>query len=127
VNTLYETIFIIHPDQAGRAKEFLDTFKKLIEGLGATVVQVEEWGIREMAYLIRKQGRGHYTLLRYQAPAGAVEELERNLKLSDGVMRYLTVRLEEDAPVSAPPEAKDSSRGSRKTSEEGVGKIESGS
>ena len=45
--TLYETIFIIHPDQAGRAKEFLDTFKKLIEGLGATVIQVEEWGIRE--------------------------------------------------------------------------------
>ncbi|MGH7831204.1 MAG: 30S ribosomal protein S6 [Candidatus Binatia bacterium] len=125
--TLYETIFIVHPDQAGKAKEMTDTFKKLIEGLGATATQVEEWGMRDLAYRIRKQSRGYYNLLRYRAPAKAVEELERNLKLSEGVIRYLTVRLEEDVSAPAAPIARDSLHGDRRASEEGGIKVEPGS
>ena len=122
--TLYETVIIIHPDQGGRAKEFIDRFKKIIEDIGATGTQVEEWGIRDLSYRIQKQTKGHYHLIRYQASASAVEELERNLKLSDGVIRYLTVRLEGDAPLSARPGPKDLSRGVKRGSEQGLTKLE---
>lgn len=83
--------------------------------------------MRDLAYRIRKQNRGHYNLLRYRAPAKAVEELERNLKLSEGVIRYLTVRLEEDVTAPAAPKAKDSSRGGGRGSEEAGIKAEPGS
>lgn len=125
--TLYETVFIVHPDQGGRAKEFIEPFKKLIEGLGATETHVEEWGMRDLAYRIQKQGKGYYTLLRYRASASVVGELERNLKLSEGVLRYLSVRLEEEVTGPAPARVQDPPRGARRGSEEGVGKTEPGS
>lgn len=93
--TLYETLFIVHPEQGGAVKEFIDRFKKIIEGLDGTVSQVDEWGLRDLAYRIQKQTKGYYTLLQYRSSVRAVEELERNMKLSDGVLRYLTVRLDE--------------------------------
>jgi small subunit ribosomal protein S6 len=95
--TSYETLFIVHPDHGGEVKEFVDRFRRIIEGLGGTVSHVDEWGLRDLAYRIQKQGRGYYVLFQYQSPVRAVEELERNMKLADRVLRYLTVRLETDA------------------------------
>jgi small subunit ribosomal protein S6 len=98
--TLYETLFIVHPEKGPRLKEFIDKFKKVIEGQGGSLAQVDEWGLRDLAYRIDKQGKGIYTLLRYQSTGRAVEELERNLKLTDGILRYLTVRAEESQAAS---------------------------
>ena len=95
--TLYETIFIAHPDKGGAVKDYTERFKKIVEELGGTISQAEEWGLRDLAYRIQKQARGHYVLLRYRSEPRAVEELERNLKLSDGILRYLTVRVDEKA------------------------------
>lgn len=95
--TPYETLFIVHPERGGRLKEFIDRFKGIIEELGGTVSLVDEWGLRDLAYRIHKQTKGYYVLFQYRSEARAVEELERNMKLTDGVMRYLTVRLEEEA------------------------------
>lgn len=95
--TPYETVFIVHPERGGRLKEFIDRFKGVIEGLGGTVSLVDEWGLRDLAYRIHKQTKGYYVLFQYRSEARAVEELERNMKLTDGVMRYLTVRLDEAA------------------------------
>lgn len=106
--TLYETLFIVHPDQGGMVKEFIDRFKNIIEGLSGKVSDVEEWGLRDLAYRIQKQTKGHYTLLRYRSVARAVEELERNMELSDGVLRYLTVRLDEEAKATAVAKAEKS-------------------
>lgn len=100
--TSYETLFIVHPEQGGKVKEFIDRFKKVIEGLDGTVSQVDEWGLRDLAYRIQKQAKGNYVLVQYQSSARAVEELERNMKLSDGVLRFLTVRLDE-AGKETPP------------------------
>jgi len=100
--TLYETLFVVHPEKAPRIKEFIEKFKKVIESKDGTMAQVDEWGARDLAYRIEKQGRGFYTLLRYNATGAAVEELERNLKLTDGILRYLTVRVEDDAPPINP-------------------------
>lgn len=95
--TPYETLFIVHPERGGRLKEFIDRFKGIIEGLGGTVSLVDEWGLRDLAYRIQKQTKGYYVLFQYRSEARAVEELERNMKLTDGVIRYLTVRVDEDA------------------------------
>ena len=100
--TAYETLFVVHPEKGPRVKEFIERFKKVVEGQAGTVSHVDEWGLRDLAYRIEKQGKGLYTLLQYQSSARAVEELERNLKLTDGILRYLTVRVDEEvsAPVS---------------------------
>jgi len=100
--TLYETLFILRPEQGPKVKEFIAKFTKIVEDMRGTVAHVEEWGNREMAYPIEKHSRGNYSLMRYRALAGTVEELERTMKLSEGVMRCMTVRLEEEDNVPSP-------------------------
>jgi small subunit ribosomal protein S6 len=99
--THYETLFVVHPEKGPRAKEFIDRFKKVIEAQEGVVSQVEEWGLRDLAYRIEKQGKGYYILLQYRSSGRAVEELERNLRLTDGILRYLTVRDDEANQVAA--------------------------
>lgn len=99
--THYETLFIVHPEKGPRVKEFIERFRKVIEGQEGVVSQVEEWGLRDLAYRIEKQGKGYYTLLQYRSAGRAVEELERNLRLTDGILRYLTVRDDEANQVAA--------------------------
>jgi small subunit ribosomal protein S6 len=99
--TNYETLIIVHPEKGSRVKEFIERFNKVIEGQEGVVSQVEEWGLRDLAYRIQKQGKGYYTLLQYRASGRAVEELERNLRLTDGILRYLTVRDDEANQAAA--------------------------
>ncbi|HWO40675.1 MAG TPA: 30S ribosomal protein S6 [Candidatus Eisenbacteria bacterium] len=106
----YETLFVVHPERTGRVKEFVEKFRKVIEGLGGNVFHVEEWGLRDLAYRIAKQSRGFYILMRYRASGRAVEELERNMRLTDGVLRYLTVRTEEETATATPGSAKSTPR-----------------
>jgi small subunit ribosomal protein S6 len=109
--TLYETLFVVHPEKGPRMKEFLERFKKIIEAQEGIVSHVDEWGLRDLAYRIRKQGKGFYTLLQYRSSARAVEELERNLKLTDGILRYLTVRIDvEEQPAGATARGQPESR-----------------
>lgn len=105
--TNYETLFIVHPEKGPRVKEFIERFKKVIEGQEGVVSQVEEWGLRDLAYRIQKQGKGYYVLLHYRASGRAVEELERHLRLTDGILRYLTVRDNEANQAAAQAPATD--------------------
>ncbi len=107
--TDYETLFILRPELGGKVKEFIDKYKKIIEDLSGTVTHVEEWGNRDLAYPIQKQSRGNYSLMRYRASSGTVEELERKMKLSEEVMRCLTVRLDEDSESPSPQAPKEKS------------------
>ena len=102
--TLYETIFILRPEHAPKVKEYLEKCKKIVEDHHGSVTHVEEWGNREMAYSIEKQSRGNYSLMRYRSIGRTVEELERTLKLSEEVMRVLTVRLDVE-PEGPSPQA----------------------
>ena len=105
--TNYETLFIVHPEKGPRIKEFIERFRKVVEGQEGVISQVEEWGLRDLAYRIQKQGKGYYTLLQYRASGRAVEELERNLRLTDGILRYLTVRDDEANQAAAQAPADD--------------------
>ncbi len=118
----YETLYIIHPDEGGKIKEIIDRYKELLAAQGGTVSHVEEWGLRELAYRIGNQAKGYYILFQYRSSARAVEELERNMKLADNVLRFLTVRLDEEP--KPPPVQKDDSQAAAKNSTEGAGRPE---
>ncbi len=89
----YETLFILHPEiPEAQVRETFDRVRRLIEGMDGQVVELQDWGMRELAYPIRKQGRGTYVLAQYAARSGVVKELERTLKLADEVLRFISVR-----------------------------------
>lgn len=92
----YETLFVEHPEtSAARAAEIEQRLRAIIAAQGGNVLGIDDWGVRELAYPIRHQRRGRYFLLRYESGREAVEELERNLKLMDEILRYITVRVPE--------------------------------
>lgn len=101
----YETMIVLRTDlQDAGVKEQAERVRKLLETQGAVVAGVHEWGLRELAYAIEKERRGYYILVEYKGPAAAVAELERTLKLSDVVLRFVTIRQDDDAPPVVPPQ-----------------------
>ncbi len=93
---LYEHVVISRQDISPQQAEALnDTMKALIEAGGGTVGKIEYWGLRNLTYRIKKNRKGHYSLLAIDAPADAVKEMERQLSINEDVLRYLTVRVEE--------------------------------
>ncbi len=93
---LYEHTLIARQDISAQQAEALnDQLKALIEEQGGKVAKIEYWGLRNLAYRINKNRKGHYSLLALDAPAVAVKEMERQLSLNEDVLRYLTVKVEE--------------------------------
>jgi small subunit ribosomal protein S6 len=97
----YETIFILRPDLGEPAqKDAIKRFEGLVASTGGDLVETEEWGFRELAYRIRGERRGFYVRLDYGGSGATMNEVERNLKLSDGVLRYLSVLVDESADMA---------------------------
>jgi small subunit ribosomal protein S6 len=89
----YETLFILHPDlPEAQVRETIDRVRRLIEGMDGQVAELQDWGMRDLAYPIQKQGRGTYVLVQYTAQPAVVKELERTLKLADEVLRFISVK-----------------------------------
>jgi small subunit ribosomal protein S6 len=92
----YETLFILHPDlPEAQVRETIDRVRRLIEGMDGQVKELQDWGMRDLAYPIRKQPRGTYVLAQYVARPDVVKELERTLKLADEILRFISVRMPE--------------------------------
>ena len=95
----YETLVLIHPEQGEPgAKELTAKIRSLIEDQGGSISQVLEWGTRELAYPIAKQRRAIYVLFEFRAGVVGLREIERNVKLMDPVLRFISVRQAENAP-----------------------------
>lgn len=98
----YETTYILTPDVAPEDRQRVaDRVKGVIEGANGSILRTEDWGRRKLAYLIEKHAYGNYVYTRYNAEGAAIAELERNLRLLDPVIKFLTVRLEAGAPDTA--------------------------
>jgi len=98
----YESMVVFRGDlQEAGTKEQVERVRKLLEGQGAEISGMHEWGLRELAYEIEKERRGFYVLVEYVATAAAVAELERNLKLSDAVLRFVSVRQDKNTPPAS--------------------------
>jgi len=104
---MYETLCILHPELPdARVKELSAWMQKILEGAKSTTVHVDEWGMRDLTYLLRKQRRGYYVRLEYEAPPAALKELERNLRINEHVLRYFsTVYTAPPAPPPSTPSA----------------------
>ena len=90
----FETMLLLSPELSAENREtFITVLTGVIEREGGVMVGIDNWGMRDLAYPVRKQMRGYYTRLEYQAPAALVAELERNIRISDGVFKFITVRL----------------------------------
>ena len=108
---LYENVFIARQDISGAQVDTLaDTFTQLVADNGGEVRKREYWGLRNLAYRMRKHRKGHYVLLNLSAPPAAVAELERTMRINEDVIRYLTIRVDE---LEEGPSVVMQSRGSR--------------
>ena len=92
----YENVFIARQDiSATQADTLAETYSNVIAEHGGKVTKRENWGLRNIAYRIKKNRKGHYVLLNIDAPPPAVLEMERQMRISEDILRYLTTRVEE--------------------------------
>ncbi len=104
---IYESIFIINPnltdeETAGVIKKMQDVVTKQ----GGEMTKFEDWGKKKLAYEIKKQKRGHYAFFQFKAGPAAVSELERTYKLTDTVIKFLTVKLQKELRTRPAPKPK---------------------
>jgi len=100
----YETIYILRPNTPNEGVAEVNTsIKGVIEGMGGKIIKVDNWGKRRLAYEVAKERKGIYLYWLYLATPGIVEEAERNLRMLDSVIRYLSVKVDENVDVSARP------------------------
>src|SRR5437588_3980029 len=93
---LYENVFIARQDISGAQVDALaDTFTQLVAEQGGEVKKREYWGLRNLAYRMKKNRKGHYMLLNIDGPAPAIAELERTMRINEDVLRYLTLRVDQ--------------------------------
>ena len=100
----YEVMYVIDPTLEDSARtELINRFSDLVVKNGGEVDRVDEWGKRRLAYAIQYKTEGYYVLMYIKAPADLPREIERNMKISDAVLRYLTVRYEGELPAKREP------------------------
>jgi small subunit ribosomal protein S6 len=92
---LYEHVFLARQDVTSQQVDALvEQYKGVIEAGGGKVAKTEGWGVKSLAYRIKKNRKAHFTLLNLDAPAAAVAEMERQMRISEDVLRFMTVRVE---------------------------------
>ena len=92
----YESIYIVNPEvDAEGIKGLVEKFNALIESKGGKVTETNEWGMKKLAYPIKKFTQGYYVLVNFEAKPEFVDELERIYKITDDVIKFITVRKED--------------------------------
>jgi small subunit ribosomal protein S6 len=93
---LYEHVFLTRQDaSAQQVEELTAQFKGVIEQMGGKVAKTEQWGVKSLSYRLRKNRKAHFTMFNVDAPAAALNEIERQERLSEDILRYLTIRVDE--------------------------------
>ena len=92
----YEHVFLARQDVSAQQVEGLtEQYKAVLEAAGGAVTKVEYWGVKSLAFRINKNRKAHYALMNIDAPAPAVAEMERQMRINENVLRFMTVRVEE--------------------------------
>ena len=93
---LYEHVFIARQDISGtQVDQLIEAFTGVVETGGGKVIETESWGLRNLAYRIKKNRKGHYVMMNIDASSDVVNELERQQRIHEDVLRYLTLRVDE--------------------------------
>ena len=105
----YESVFIARQDvSSNNVEELAGQLQQIVQDNGGQVTKTEHWGLKNLAYRIKKNRKGHYVLFNIDAPAEAVQELERNMRFNEDIIRFLTVKVDQlDPNPSVQMERKD--------------------
>ena len=100
---LYEHVVLSRPDiSSNQVEEFMQTLASKIETLGGTVEGAEYWGLRNLAYRMQKNRKAHYSMLKVNALPGTLHEVERQHRINEDVLRYMTIRVEDFSDEPSP-------------------------
>lgn len=107
----YESIYILNPDLSSEENQKIqEAMSEIVKKQDGDVHVVDDWGVKRLAYDVKKHSKGHYVLMQFQGKADTVRELERNYRLNDGVIKYMTLRINKDKlQTIAPKESAPSS------------------
>jgi small subunit ribosomal protein S6 len=89
----YEIVFIVHPDQSEQVPAMVEKYKSTITSQGGKVHRVEDWGRRQMAYMIDKLAKAHYVCMNIECGQATLDELEHAFKFNDAVLRHLVIKM----------------------------------
>jgi small subunit ribosomal protein S6 len=104
---IYESIFIINPNISDdETNAVIKKMQDVVAKQSGEMLKFEDWGKKKLAYEIKKQKRGHYVFFQFKGTPAAIAELERTYKLTDTVIKFLSVKLEKELRVKAPPKPK---------------------
>jgi small subunit ribosomal protein S6 len=103
VNRNYELVLMLDPEAADEAREKIaGDVRQQIEGAG-TLDQADVWGLRKLAYEIKRRNEADYRFFRFQGEPELLERMDHSLKITDGVLRFRVFKVDPDAPATAPP------------------------
>lgn len=103
--TRYEELLLLSPELGtDECREIINNLSAVVEREGGNVLKIDDWGVKDTAYPVRKFNRGRYIRMEMNMPGKAVAELERNVRIADGVFKFITVKLA-DTPVETTEEA----------------------
>ena len=88
----YEIVFIVHPDQSEQVPAMIDRYKAILAAAGGKIHRMEDWGRRQMAYMIDKLAKAHYVCMNIECDQKTLDELEHAFKFNDAVLRHLIIK-----------------------------------
>jgi small subunit ribosomal protein S6 len=116
----YEIVFIVHPDQSEQVPAMIDRYKAVLEVAGGKVHRIEDWGRRQMAYMINKLAKAHYVCINIECAQATLTELEHAFKFNDAVLRHLITlvkKAETEPSIMMKEVAREEARKNQTTSE----------
>ncbi|RUM26500.1 30S ribosomal protein S6 [Rhizobium vallis] len=119
---LYEHVFLARQDiSAQQVDALVEQYKGVIEANGGKVGRIENWGLKSLTYRIKKNRKAHYALMDIDAPAAAIQEMERQMRISEDVLRYMTIAVEkhEEGPSAMMQKRDRDDRGPREGGDRG--------
>jgi small subunit ribosomal protein S6 len=96
----YEIVFMVHPDQSEQVPAMIERYRNMVTAKNGQVHRLEDWGRRQLTYLIQKVHKAHYVLMNIECDQETLDELDHAFKFNDAILRHLTIRM--DGPVTAP-------------------------
>lgn len=113
----YEIVFIVHPDQSEQVPAMIERYRGIVAARGGKVHRVEDWGRRQMAYMIDKLAKAHYVCMNIECDSETLGEIETGFKFNDAVLRHLTVKMKKaetsPSPMMKAVQREESPRGQR--------------
>ena len=98
----YEIVFIVHPDQSEQVSAMIERYRSIVTARNGQVHRLEDWGRRQLAYLIQKVHKAHYVLMNIECDQETLDELEHAFKFNDAILRHLTLKMDESITAPSP-------------------------